>query len=73
VTDRVIAYGVFVVVAALTAFVSWAFIAMFYEMHVTSRCFEAGYAGGRVSVTLDAYCYKRVNGTDVVVPLSGVE
>lgn len=43
------------------------------ELHVKDACFRAGYASFRASIINDNYCVKRVNQTDVVVPLKIVE
>lgn len=37
------------------------------------RCLAAGYPKGEVSYTLDRYCIRRVDQTDVVVPLAKAE
>lgn len=38
-----------------------------------AQCLAAGYPGSSVTWNLRAYCVKRVNQTDVVVPLREVE
>jgi hypothetical protein len=39
------------------------------KMSADSKCLAAGYTSSKVSWKLDAYCIKRVDQTDVVVPL----
>jgi len=35
-----------------------------------SKCVENGYTKHVLNYKLESYCFKRVNGTDVVVPLN---
>lgn len=43
------------------------------EMHVSDVCFRHGYSDVRASIVNGNYCVKRVDQTDVVVPLKQVE
>lgn len=59
------------VVVGVLLFLGYPFAGMMYEFQtVVPACLKAGYSGGRLAGNWDAYCSKRVNGTDVVVPLS---
>ena len=37
-----------------------------------SQCFAAGYSKVRIDVMLNTYCGKRVNQTDIVIPLGDI-
>jgi hypothetical protein len=52
--------------------IGWAFVAMVTELFVSAQCQAAGYVSGSVTVQFDRYCHKRINGSDVVIPLSEV-
>lgn len=54
-------FGVFVGLLLL-----WAGVAL----HTQSVCLEAGYPSAKMSVGFSRYCIKRVDQTDIVVPLA---
>lgn len=37
-------------------------------LYADSGCKEAGWTKGESTLTLDLYCYSRINGSDVVLP-----
>jgi len=45
------------------------FVVIPITMFVSSKCLQHGYPEGQIEYNLTAYCVKRVNQTDVVVPL----
>jgi hypothetical protein len=42
------------------------------DVRADAACLRAGYPSARIDWSLNAYCVKRVDQTDVVVPLSTV-
>lgn len=49
---------------------AFAFIAfVFSALSAEKKCLVAGYPETQVDYTLEFYCVKRINQTDVVVPL----
>jgi hypothetical protein len=57
----------------------WAGIILFgvittiVKAQTTSACLRAGYPGSQVSWSLDRYCIRRVDQTDIVVPFSEIK
>ena len=47
-------------------------VAIIRVLSAENICLQRGYRDTSISVTLTAYCIKRVNQTDVVVPLAFV-
>ena len=59
-------------VMILILFVLWFLPTIMMAASIQSRCLRAGYLSFRVDYRLNAYCVKRVDQTDVVVPLADV-
>jgi hypothetical protein len=55
-------FSAFLILAAL--------VSMLAHENVRSECLRAGYPEYRIAMTLEAYCVKRLDQTDIVVPFS---
>jgi len=64
--------AVFVGVATLMAIVVCLLVMLGVAAVTQSACLSHGYPHGAVTVTFERYCSKRIDQTDVVVPLSEV-
>lgn len=61
-----------VVVALLFAIVGVAVVGGYAKIHANSACLSHGYADVKGSILIGFYCIKRVDQTDVVVPLESL-
>jgi hypothetical protein len=61
-----------VIVATALAIVVLVVALAVFHARIDAQCLRAGYPGSTYDYALNAYCVKRVDQTDVVVPLSEV-
>lgn len=54
----------------MVAFFAIIFLAIGAKMSASAECLAAGYPRAKINYTLTRYCIKRVDQTDVVVPLA---
>jgi hypothetical protein len=69
-------WALIAIVAIIAALVVIVGVTMVYEgaeAALENQCAAAGYPSSKVTWTFDRYCIKRVDQTDVVVPLGEVE
>lgn len=57
---------------AMFIFIAFILSATIMGLQLDSQCLAAGYPQSQISWTLDRYCIKRVNQTDVVIPLKEI-
>lgn len=61
------------VLAGFLLFLAWTFAGVGGLFYADSHCLRHGYPQSSLTFTFHAYCIKRVNQTDVVVPLDSLE
>ncbi len=57
------------IVAVLIFILAFVGVVSFVKANKMSKCLEMGYPSVRLDWKLNAYCVKRINQTDVVLPL----
>ena len=68
--DREYGIGGLVVFASIVAFFALVVVTFVVETRASARCLAAGYPESKTTVGFASYCVKRVDQTDVVVPLA---
>lgn len=63
-------YGVWILFVLLGAAFVFAITAVVMDARATTACLRAGYPSAKLDWTFNTYCIKRVEQTDVVMPLS---
>lgn len=63
VTEKLFPAAVFIVL-------TWLLLGFAAKFTANTKCLRFGYSSSKIDATFDSYCIKRVNQTDVVIPLS---
>ena len=53
-------------------FVAWIVSMVVVQWDAGARCLEAGYPNSQTTITYKSYCVKRLDQTDVVIPISDI-
>jgi hypothetical protein len=66
-------WPIILIVAITLVFIGLTLPFIVVQARTEAACLRAGYPGASVDVFLNQYCVKRVDQTDVVVPLEDVK